>query len=400
MRGSHDPVLVVASILLAFLAAWTALELARRGAARSGRARRRQIGAAALATGFGLWSTQLVAMLAFRLPVPIEYNVPLCIIALLAALGGSAWMFARVDRGPVEAEPVEPVAVGAGIAFVTMHYAALAGVRVPGQLRYEPTAVVAAGAVAMLAATLMLRLMLRFGVRHPRHPAVQRIGYAVPLGLALVAVQFTVIGGLRFVPTGEMRYVDELLLLRTRALPYQVGFGAMLVLVGTLAAPRWTRRLRPAGSHAAPGETYFRAVVEQAAELVSVVDAAGRILYASPATDRMLGYPAAELVGHEILDCIHPADVPRMIAALDRATLDPSWEFVVQARVRHRDGSWRTLASTGQNLLEHPQIAGLVLRSRDVTEQSEPARNPHFDPRPTRSAAYDWDASGAATKTA
>ena len=41
----------------------------------------------------------------------------------------------------------------------------------------------------------------------------------------------------------------------------------------------------------------------------------------------------------------------------------------MEFRARHADGSWRVLETTGQNLLDDPGIGGVLITSRDVTEQ-------------------------------
>ena len=84
---------------------------------------------------------------------------------------------------------------------------------------------------------------------------------------------------------------------------------------------------------------------------------------------RHLGHPPAALVGRAPLDAAHPADLPRLRAALDGLLAAPGGAIEVQYRHRHRDGSWRTLAVSATNLLADPDVGGLVPNSRDVTER-------------------------------
>jgi len=84
-----------------------------------------------------------------------------------------------------------------------------------------------------------------------------------------------------------------------------------------------TRALRRMGRGRAEetlraSEARFRALTEQGSDLVTIVDAAGVIRYASPSHQRMLGYPPAELTGRHVLTLVHPDDLPRTSEAMAR----------------------------------------------------------------------------------
>ena len=118
-------------------------------------------------------------------------------------------------------------------------------------------------------------------------------------------------------------------------------------------------------------DAWFRALVQQTSALTSIIDVDGTIRYDSPAATRMLGYRVDELVGRNSLEFIHPDDAAAVASAF-RAGMEPgAGRVVMQYRFRHADGSWRWLESVADNLLSDPDISGLVLTSRDVTEQRE-----------------------------
>src|SRR5438309_1091355 len=97
----HDPVLVALSIVIAALASYTALDLATRMRAASGRARRSWLVAAAIAMGGGIWSMHFVGMLAFSLPgIEISYDPFLTLLSLVIPVVVAAAAFAVVGRRP------------------------------------------------------------------------------------------------------------------------------------------------------------------------------------------------------------------------------------------------------------------------------------------------------------
>ena len=90
MHGSYNLGLVALSVLIAILASSVALDLANRVTAARGRARAFWLAGGAFAMGSGIWSMHYVGMLAFRLPVPVLYDIPTVLLSLFAAIFASA----------------------------------------------------------------------------------------------------------------------------------------------------------------------------------------------------------------------------------------------------------------------------------------------------------------------
>jgi PAS domain S-box-containing protein len=97
-------------------------------------------------------------------------------------------------------------------------------------------------------------------------------------------------------------------------------------------------------------EELFRALIENGSDLIRVLDARGIIRFQSPSSERLLGFRADEMIDRPIIDWLHPDDVPRMQAAIERAVKDPEVPVVLESRVRHANGQWRTMESIGRNM--------------------------------------------------
>ena len=115
-------------------------------------------------------------------------------------------------------------------------------------------------------------------------------------------------------------------------------------------------------------EARFRALVENSWDGVTLIDADGVIRYASPATTRVLGYTLGEYVGRPGAEFVHPDDLPDAAAVLARVAAAPGGTLTLSYRYRHKDGSWRWVETAATNLLGDPEVRGIVLNSRDVTE--------------------------------
>ncbi|MDP9457558.1 MAG: EAL domain-containing protein [Actinomycetota bacterium] len=116
-------------------------------------------------------------------------------------------------------------------------------------------------------------------------------------------------------------------------------------------------------------EERFRSLVQNASDLITILEADGTVLYESPAIEAMLGYGPEELVGKNALGLIHPEDAPRVLRAFARLFEERGANPYVEYRFRHADGSWRHLESSGVNLLEEPSVGGIVVNTRDITER-------------------------------
>ena len=129
-------------------------------------------------------------------------------------------------------------------------------------------------------------------------------------------------------------------------------------------------------------EERFRALVQNSFDIITIHDIAGVTIYESPAASRILGYPSGSLIGKKPFHTIHPRDIDRAREAFDSLTSGGK-PAPIELRYRHADGTWIWLETLGNNLLEHPGVAGVVLTSRDVTERK------HAEERAQYLANYD-----------
>ena len=109
----------------------------------------------------------------------------------------------------------------------------------------------------------------------------------------------------------------------------------------------------------------FEALVQDSSDVISVIDDQGRIVSASAAVQRVMGYRPADLIDTHYRALIHPDDLSRLLA-------DPelgSGEHRVEVRVRHADGTWHWHDLTMRDLSDNPAVGGRVINHRDVTER-------------------------------
>ncbi len=118
-------------------------------------------------------------------------------------------------------------------------------------------------------------------------------------------------------------------------------------------------------------EERFRSLVQNSSDVISIVDADGGVRYHSESVRRVLGYDPAELVDGDPLTLVHPDDRERVGRFVAEAALRPGVTAAETWRVRHRDGTWLHSETVAANLLEDPNVRGLVLNTRDVSDRKE-----------------------------
>ncbi|MDJ0707634.1 MAG: PAS domain S-box protein [Leptolyngbyaceae cyanobacterium MO_188.B28] len=116
-------------------------------------------------------------------------------------------------------------------------------------------------------------------------------------------------------------------------------------------------------------EERFRTLIENALDIIMILEPDGTIGYVSPSVEKVLGYAEAELAGSNVISCIHPDD---WITTRDRLTNiapDPEMARPIEFRYRHRDQSWRILEAISQPFVESAVTRRVMVNARDITER-------------------------------
>jgi PAS domain S-box-containing protein len=116
-------------------------------------------------------------------------------------------------------------------------------------------------------------------------------------------------------------------------------------------------------------EERFRSLVQNASDIIIILEADGIIRYVSPAIARVLGLQPEDVVGKNAVAFVDPIDrteARRMFAEAKKA---PGIRPPVVFRLRHQDGNVRYLEINRSNLLDDPAVGGIVFNLRDVSDR-------------------------------
>lgn len=258
--SSYSPWLVAASVVIAAVASYVALDVAGRITAAQGCNRWVWLSGGAAAMGIGIWAMHYVGMLAFRLPVRVLYDIPTVVLSLLAAIVASGIGLYVVTgsktglRRLIGASPI----MGSGIA--AMHYIGMAGMRLPARCHHSIPLVALSVGFAILISFVALWLALSFRSEE-RGFSSRKLGSALLMGSAIPVMHYTGMAAVQFYPapaTGDVSHALEISILGT----FAVIIASLVVLLTALVTSAVDRRFNAQAQELEEREQQLRQLVE------------------------------------------------------------------------------------------------------------------------------------------
>ncbi|MFN2348754.1 MAG: EAL domain-containing protein [Thioalkalivibrio sp.] len=203
--GSYSGPLVVLSLTIAILAAFASIshvDLIRATRSRLARIGWQVNGAVAL--GVGVWTMHFTGMVAFELPMAIEYHLVITLLSVLPAIA-AGYVALQVIRDPHPT--MREIVLGGGLMGLgigAMHYTGMMGMVVEADMVYRPSLFFLSIVVAVAMASLALavpRLMGGFMEQRGLYqPTLFKLASAVLMGLAISSLHYVAMGATRFMP--------------------------------------------------------------------------------------------------------------------------------------------------------------------------------------------------------
>src|SRR5262249_38285048 len=114
-------------------------------------------------------------------------------------------------------------------------------------------------------------------------------------------------------------------------------------------------------------EERFRALVENSADVISLIGGDGSVAYASPSAERVLGRPMDEIVGRPAFDAAHPEDAIQVLRLFDECLKQPGYPVAIGYRALQPDATVKHVEGVMVSRLANPAVRAVVLNFRDVT---------------------------------
>ena len=116
-------------------------------------------------------------------------------------------------------------------------------------------------------------------------------------------------------------------------------------------------------------EEWFKSLIENASDLITVLDRHGIIRYGSSAVANVLGYHPKALIGENAFTLVHPDEGPAVLQSFTRILEAPGLTHAVEFRLRHQDGSWHYFESIGSHFRPEADEAAVIVNARCIDER-------------------------------
>lgn len=201
LTQQHDYRLAVLALLVCVFGSYGAIALLNHAQTAHGRAGWIWLTATAVASGFSIWATHFISMLAFSPGGPTGYDLILTLLSLFVAIALTGLAYCVATSGGWQLKAVGGATVGGGIA--AMHYTGMAAFRITGFIVWD--GVLVATSIAMGCALGTAALVIGCGKTSLRG----RLQGALLLALAIVSCHFTGMGAASIVPDSTVAVAES-----------------------------------------------------------------------------------------------------------------------------------------------------------------------------------------------
>ena len=191
LTGTYDDRLVAASLVIAIVASYTALDMIGRIRSTHGVQRYGWLAAGAIAMGSGIWSMHFIGMLAFELPIDIGFRADMTALSWLLSVMGSLVALALLPRQHLTLARLLGGSLSLAGAIVTMHYLGMSAMHITPAIVYDRVWVAVSIAIVLSACAWALRI----GFALPTSGGLSEFGRksagALLLGIGIVGMHYT-----------------------------------------------------------------------------------------------------------------------------------------------------------------------------------------------------------------
>lgn len=188
--GQYNYYLVGLSYIVACVASFATLSLARRISKAAEPPAWKWLITGAIAMGIGIWSMHFIGMLAFDLGMPLSYDFTLTFISLLVGIAASGFALHIASQKVLSGFhlTISGLLMGGGIAG--MHYTGMAAMEMDAMISYDPVYFIASIIIAIAAS--IAALWIAFTLSQQQHePIGYKIAASFVMGLAICGMHYT-----------------------------------------------------------------------------------------------------------------------------------------------------------------------------------------------------------------
>ena len=335
LSGSYDAVLVAVSVLMASLASYAAFGLAGRIiAAETRQAKRLWLLAGAAAMGVGIWAMHFIGMLAFRLPIPVAYDVGITLVSVAPAVAASYVVLFVTGKAIIQRLQLVLCGTVMGLGIGTMHYTGMAAMRLEAEMYYDTVLFVGSIVIAVVLATVALYAHFRASCGGTGDDPRRHAAAALIMGVAVAGMHYTAMGAAFFFPAERPAAVGAVL--DPTLLAVLVSLAAVIILSLAIFVVVVDARLKAAAVSVRTSRAHMIQAIESVSEGFCLYDSEDRLVLCNSRYRELLQLGEDEDVLGKHFEEIIRGTVERGLAPEAEGRID---EWVAEVVAEHRQPS-------------------------------------------------------------
>jgi PAS domain S-box-containing protein len=374
LESSYDPALVVLSLLVASLAAFTAQSVVDRiKAANQQKVIRNWLVVGSVVMGIGIWSMHFIAMLAFSLPVQIGYKLSITILSVIPAIIGSGCALYFMSRRTNNWLNIQIGALLMAVGIGTMHYTGMEALYVNALMRYDPTLFAISILVAHLLAVVSFYVRFLVSQFSLRLVLLAKVGGAVVMGIAVGGMHYTAMSATICFPSDNTTQ-EFFSLLPPSEMGVTIAIFTTVIVGVAIIATMMDRRLGDASTAVLKSNAFSQLLLKSAGEGIYGLDTNGLTTFINPTATKMIGWSQDELIGQPQHDIMHHTrsdgtQYPHEKCPIYAAIYDGEIHHVNDEVFWRKDGSSFPVEYISTPVIEDEKIIGAVVVFRDISER-------------------------------
>ncbi|WP_138752706.1 EAL domain-containing protein [Paenibacillus sinopodophylli] len=369
IHGSYNQLLVFFSYMIAVMASYTALDLAGRVSVSEGTMRLRWLVFGAVSMGMGIWSMHFVGMLAFRLPIAIEYDLVIVLLSVLAAIGAAFVALFVVGRSELTSGQliIGSVLLATGISI--MHYVGMAAMLVP--ITYSPIIFIVSIVIAFGASIAALWLSFYFRRGDRKGGFWKKIGSGAIMGMAIAGMHYTGMMAANFHNNSKPALFYGVTL-NQNWLAYFIAGGIFFTLGLSLFGIYIAKRLARKDSELEQNEKWYKSLYENSQDGIVSVDLDLKVISHNPKALRITGFSSKEVINQsitELNDIIVFEDRERVKQMFQRSFKGETLNH--DTSIIRLDGKRLELNVSNVPVVVDGRVVGSYIIFKDITEEKQ-----------------------------
>jgi len=296
LQGNYNSFLVLLSVVIAVFAAYTALNfISRLSDTRSVYLTLTRIGAGGLVMGLGIWSMHFVAILAYKLPIPIRYDGMTTLWSLLVAVFACIIGLAIASRR----QALYSVLLGGGFlgaGIASMHYIGMTAMHIPAIIQYDLLLVCVSVLIGMCSAIAALWVATAIGSGEIVDSFIIKMSSAVIMGGAIAGMHYTGMAAIQVYSIPG----DEFVSTGFELDPALIGVSLTISTILLMSFALWASRLVANTRLIRANEEKVSAITQNVVDVIITINTDGIIEFANASVEKVLGFRPGELIGQNV----------------------------------------------------------------------------------------------------